>query len=135
VSTYDRSAERESGAYGEAIPARGEAVGAVSTVRKRDRAASQVGEMIEISVPGAQVVRTASGGFLIRIRGAGSFLGSEEPLYVIDGMPVHVDPQRGLDWLSPHDIERVTVLKGPPETSLYGVRGANGVVVITTRLR
>jgi TonB-dependent SusC/RagA subfamily outer membrane receptor len=107
----------------------------VSTVRKGDRPAGHVGELIESRIAGVQIVRTGSGGFLIRIRGAGSFLGSEEPLYVIDGLPVQVDPQRGLDWLTPNDIERVTVLKGPPETSLYGVRGANGVVVIATRLR
>jgi TonB-dependent SusC/RagA subfamily outer membrane receptor len=94
-----------------------------------------VEELLEARFPGVGVIRTSSGGFLIRIRGLGSFLGRPDPLYIIDGTPTEVHPQRGLDWINPSDIRRITVLKGPPETTLYGVRGANGVVVIETRIR
>jgi TonB-dependent SusC/RagA subfamily outer membrane receptor len=54
-------------------------------------------------------------------------------LYVVDGMPVHVVPGRGLDWLNPADVARIDVLKDAASTSIYGVRGGNGVILITTR--
>jgi len=95
--------------------------------------ATQVEARLEGRFPGVEVVRTRSGGFLIRIRGVTTFLGDQTPLYVIDGIPVQVDPERGLDWLSPAEIARIDVLKDPAETSMYGVRGANGVILITTK--
>jgi TonB-dependent starch-binding outer membrane protein SusC len=130
------SAERLTGGYGERLSEpSGGAVQSVTAEHQNRRAVGQVGELLEARFPGVDVIRTAGGGFLVRVRGASSFLGSSEPLYVVDGIPVHVDPQRGLDWLSPHDIRRITVLKAPPETSIYGVRGANGVILIETRRR
>ncbi|MGH9895599.1 MAG: TonB-dependent receptor plug domain-containing protein [bacterium] len=95
--------------------------------------ATQVENLLEGRFPGVDVVRTRSGGFSIRIRGVSTLLGDNQPLYVVDGMPVRVDPERGLDWLSPAEIERIDVLKDPAETSMYGGRGANGVIVITTK--
>ncbi len=95
--------------------------------------ATQVEARLEGRFPGVEVVRTRSGGFLIRIRGVTTFLGDQTPLYVIDGIPVQVDPERGLDWLSLAEIARIDVLKDPAETSMYGVRGANGVILITTK--
>ncbi|MGH2829576.1 MAG: TonB-dependent receptor plug domain-containing protein [Actinomycetota bacterium] len=83
--------------------------------------------------PGVRVVRTPGGGFSIRIRGVSTLLGDTEPLYVVDGIPVNVEPGRGLDWLNPADIARIDVLKDAAETSMYGVRGANGVILITTK--
>ena len=65
----------------------------------------------------------------IRIRGFGSVNGNKSPLYVIDGVPVSGD---NLD-IDPNDIESVTVLKDAAATSIYGSRGANGVIVITTK--
>lgn len=77
------------------------------------------------------VIRTANGGVRIRIL---SGMASEgEPLYVVDGTPVTVIPGRGLDWLSPEQIARIDVLKYPAETAIYGPRGVNGVVIITTK--
>jgi len=61
------------------------------------------------------------------IRGTSTLIGSTTPLYVIDGLPME-----RLD-VSPHDIESVTVLKDGASTALYGARGGNGVVVITTK--
>jgi TonB-dependent SusC/RagA subfamily outer membrane receptor len=94
---------------------------------------ARVEAQLEGRFPGVHVVRTPAGGFLIRIRGVSTILGNKEPLYVLDGMAVEVDAQRGLDWLNPADIARIDVLKDAAETSMYGVRGANGVILITTK--
>jgi TonB-dependent SusC/RagA subfamily outer membrane receptor len=84
-------------------------------------------------VAGVQVIRLAGGGISVRIRGPGSINGDMEPLYVVDGMLVHATADRGLYWLNPADIRRIEILKDASTTSMYGVRGGNGVVVITTR--
>lgn len=81
--------------------------------------------------PGVEVIRTSRGGVSIRILGA--VVGEGEPLYVVDGNPVTVLPGRGLDWLTPEQIERINVLKYPAETAIYGPRGVNGVLIITTK--
>ena len=92
----------------------------------------QLEEWIEGRVPGVSVVRGARGISLL-IRGRGSFLGNTEPLYVLDGVPLVMEPGRGLSWLSPGDIQMLEILKDAGATALYGMRGANGVVLITTR--
>lgn len=65
----------------------------------------------------------------VRVRGGNSILGSNEPLYVIDGFPVNGSPTH----LNNSDIESVEVLKDASATAIYGSRGANGVVLITTK--
>lgn len=65
----------------------------------------------------------------IRIRGAGSINGSQDPLIVVDGMPFDGD----LATINTADIESMTVLKDAASTSLYGARGANGILMITTK--
>jgi len=72
------------------------------------------------------------GGMTVRIRGATSFLGSEEPLFVIDGMVVQ-SADGALDGINPNTIESITVLKNADETAIYGSRGANGVILIKTK--
>jgi TonB-dependent SusC/RagA subfamily outer membrane receptor len=89
--------------------------------------------LLEGQAAGVQVVRHPGGGISFRIRGPTAFNGNNEPLYVVDGMTVFVSPGRGLDWLNPGDIQRIEILKDASTTSMYGVRGANGVVLITTR--
>lgn len=114
----------------------GEGTGALSVVDGDDlqgRPAVHIEELIEGQVAGVQVVHHAGGGISFRIRGTGSINSGNDPLYVVDGMPVHVAPGQGLDWLNPGDIKRIEILKDASTTSMYGVRGANGVVVITTR--
>ena len=114
----------------------GEGTGSVGVVDGEDiqgRPAVHLEELLEGQVAGVQVVRHAGGGISFRIRGTGSFNADNEPLYVVDGMVVNVAPGRGVDWLSPGDIQRIEILKDASTTSMYGVRGANGVVVITTR--
>lgn len=101
--------------------------------RMRGYPVRQVEQLLAGRVPGAQVIRGAAGGFSLRVRGISSLYGSSEPIYVVDGMVVQTVPGRGLDWLNPSDIETIEILKDANSLSWYGVRGANGVVVITTR--
>jgi len=120
--------------YGEDSRAQtGGAVQSVTADQMRPVTVPRVEQLLEGRFPGVEVIRTRDGGFLIRIRGRSTILGDQEPLYVVDGIAVQVEPGHGLDFLSPADIERIDVLKDPAETSMYGVRGANGVVLITTK--
>ena len=84
-------------------------------------------------ISGVTVTRGAQGGISVRIRGPSSFYLSSEPLYVVDGSPVEAGPGGTLTWLNPQDIASIMVLKDPASTGMYGVRGANGVVVIRTK--
>jgi TonB-dependent SusC/RagA subfamily outer membrane receptor len=59
-------------------------------------------------------------------------VGDGEPLYVVDGRPTAVPPNRGIDWLRREDIARIEVVKNPADLAIYGPRGVNGVVLITT---
>jgi TonB-dependent SusC/RagA subfamily outer membrane receptor len=112
--------------------------GAVQTITSAELAnlkVRRVEELLAGRVAGVRVIPTAAGGFMIRIRGVGSLTATTEPLYVIDGMVVHVEKGQGLNWLDPAEIERIDVLKDPAETTMYGVRGANGVILIRTKRR
>lgn len=83
--------------------------------------------------PGVQVVRANNGGLQILIRGgANSFYAGEEPLFLVDETPL-APGSRGIVFLNPNDIERIEVLKNPADVALYGMRGGNGVVKITTK--
>jgi TonB-dependent starch-binding outer membrane protein SusC len=85
-------------------------------------------------VPGITVSRTRDGSIAIRIRGgSSSFYGSNEPLYIVDGVPFQVGQDGGLTGINPRDIASIEVLKDAGATAIYGVRGANGVVIITTK--
>jgi TonB-dependent SusC/RagA subfamily outer membrane receptor len=90
-------------------------------------------KVLQAKVPGLLVTRAANGGIAIQIRGASSFLSSNEPLYVIDGVPMQPGPGGALTGVNPYDIESIQVLKDPADTALYGMRGANGVIVVTTK--
>lgn len=83
--------------------------------------------------PGILVSRTTDGGLQILVRGgSNSFFGGSEPLYVLDETPL---PQgsRGIVYLNPNDIQRIEILKNPADLAIYGIRGGNGVVKITTK--
>jgi iron complex outermembrane receptor protein len=90
-------------------------------------------KLLQAKAPGVLVERTPDGGISVRIRGASSFYGSNEPLYVIDDVPIQPGPGGALTGLNPHTIESIRVLKDPADTGIYGMRGANGVIVITTK--
>lgn len=83
--------------------------------------------------PGVTVTRTADGGVSVRIRGTTSIRGSNEPLYVIDGVEIQPGPGGSLVGINPNDIASIEVIKDPAGEAMYGVRGANGVIVITTK--
>ena len=84
-------------------------------------------------ISGVTVARAPGGGISVLIRGPGSFYASNEPLYVVNGVPIQAGPNGSLSWLSPRDIESNTALKDPSTAAIYGVRGANGVIVIRTK--
>ncbi len=69
------------------------------------------------------------GGTQIRIRGGNSMIGSNDPLFVVDGFPI----TGGIDYLNPSDIVSIDILKDASGTAIYGARGANGVVIVTTK--
>lgn len=83
--------------------------------------------------PGVVVTRAPDGGLSVRIRGTTSIHGSNEPLYVIDGMAIRPGPGGSLEGINPYDIESIEVLKDAASTTMYGMRGANGVIVIKTK--
>jgi TonB-dependent SusC/RagA subfamily outer membrane receptor len=95
---------------------------------KATRKVTRVEELLEGRFPGVRVLRAPGGGISVRIRGS-----DNEPLYVVDGVPVEVTAGRGLDWFSPADVARIEVLMDATETTMYGGRGANGVILITTK--
>jgi TonB-dependent SusC/RagA subfamily outer membrane receptor len=84
-------------------------------------------------ISGVSVRQTANGGLAVRIRGRSSLHGTSQPLYVIDGMPIEPGHDGSLHGINAYDIESIRVLKDVTDTAIYGVRGANGVVVITTK--
>lgn len=98
--------------------------GSLETVEDVFRAAS----------PGLRITRTSNGGIAVQlIRGPSSFYSSNEPLYVVDGTPFQPGPGGALNGINPHDIASIKVLKDPADTAVWGMRGANGVIVITTK--
>jgi TonB-dependent SusC/RagA subfamily outer membrane receptor len=84
-------------------------------------------------VSGVDVSRTTGGGISIRIRNASSFYAGTQPLYILDGSPITPGADGTIVGLNAHDIEYIKVLKDAPDTAIYGVRGANGVIVIKTK--
>lgn len=84
--------------------------------------------------PGVNVMYTADGGLVVRIRGGSSSLvGNNAPLYVVDGVPVVSGDDGSLKGINPNDIESIKVLKDAASESMYGIRGANGVILIRTK--
>jgi TonB-dependent SusC/RagA subfamily outer membrane receptor len=81
--------------------------------------------------PGLDVIRLPSGGITFRIRGVSTIMGRSDPLIIVDG--IELQSGDGLLSLNPDDIARIEVLKDAASTAAYGVRGANGVIVITTK--
>ena len=69
--------------------------------------------------------------FVVRIHSG--LVGDGEPLYVIDGTPMTISPNTGINWFKPDDIAQIQVLKRPDELTVYGARGVNGVILITTK--
>lgn len=128
----DRAATRD----GAAEP---QELGAVSTYVPTDAEGrvARLGDMLMGRVPGLEVTRRSDGRYSLRIRGPRTLRGSgsnEEPLLVVDGTPVpDGSTTAALNAIAPRDVASVRVLRDASSTSIYGMRGANGVVVITTK--
>ena len=110
------------------------AVSSVSSDGLKDRSSVNFGEAIAGQVAGVLIQQTNGSpgdeGLMIRIRGVGSITQSADPLYVIDGYPMEGN---AFSLLNPSDIESIQILKDASSTAIYGSRGANGVVIITTK--
>jgi TonB-dependent starch-binding outer membrane protein SusC len=114
---------------------RAEGAGAdVSAEEIGQNRAQPIEQILMSRVPGLWVTRTADGGVAMRIRGATSIHGSNEPLFVIDGMPVLSGPNGSLTGINPYDIASIRVLKDATDVTMYGLRGANGVILVTTKV-
>lgn len=113
---------------------RADVTGAVATVRVEDlgREVTSLEDLFR-GLAGVTVRRLGDGGISLRIRGAPSFSSSGEPLYVINGVPIHAPAGQALMGVSAKDITRIDVLKDAGATAIYGSRGANGVVLIFTK--
>ena len=88
--------------------------------------------MLAGRISGVKVTRAPGGGITVRIGGPTSFYARQDPLFIVDGVPIEGGPNGTLSWLSPHDIESITALD-LSSTAIYGVRGSNGVIVIRTK--
>jgi TonB-dependent SusC/RagA subfamily outer membrane receptor len=100
---------------------------------EREGGAPPIQKVLQGRVSGVVVESTAGGGVAVRIRGPNSFYGGQQPLYILDGVPFNPGPNGALTGLNPYDIESIEVLKNPADIGIYGVRGANGVIVIKTK--
>jgi len=129
--------------------------GALTSVKVKDNVANQSGtidQLLQGRAAGVQVTQNAGApgsGISVKIRGTNSLRGNNEPLYVVDGVIISSagedviaaggvgnsgqETQNGLNGINPRDIESMQVLKDASATAIYGSRGANGVVLITTK--
>ncbi|PKQ45371.1 SusC/RagA family TonB-linked outer membrane protein [Confluentibacter flavum] len=106
-------------------------VSSVSIGEIEDVSTSRIDQAIIGKVAGMQIIpSTGEPGAdpIIRIRGVGSISASPNPLFVVDGFPIG-----SIETLNPNDIESIDVLKDASATAIYGSRGANGVIIITTK--
>ena len=128
--------------------------GSVSSVKVSEtisRQSTTVDQLLQGRAAGVQVTQNAANpgsGISVRIRGTSSLRGNNEPLYVVDGIIISSasedvvatggnntgqEQQNGLNGINPRDIEDIQVLKDASATAIYGSRGANGVILITTK--
>ena len=116
--------------------------GSISTISGKS-IASQTVSSVDQAIAGqaagvyvSHLTGTPGGGASIRVRGTGSITAGNEPLYVIDGFPVEGSYSRDLNplaMINPNDIESIQILKDASSAAIYGSRGSNGVVLITTK--
>jgi len=89
-------------------------------------------QLLLARVPGLTLTRAPDGHAVLHLRGETTLMGEEEPLIVVNGIPL--GPNAGnLSAVDPHDIETVQVLRDAAATAAYGIRGANGVILIRTK--
>ncbi len=131
-------------------------IGTINTTQLQDKAGLSFSEAMVGQVAGVQIQQTTGapgGGFSIKIRGTGSITGGSQPLYVIDGVPIDnvigtqavqssmstyitsngQQAQNPMATINPNDIQSIDILKDASATAIYGSRGSNGVILITTK--
>jgi TonB-dependent starch-binding outer membrane protein SusC len=120
-----------------------ETTGAIASVKSEDiiqTPVTNVAQGLQARMAGVQITQNSSapgGNISVRVRGTNSINGTSEPLYIVDGIQISnsggVNEVSPLSTINPSDIESVEVLKDASATAIYGSRGANGVVLITTK--
>lgn len=108
-------------------------IASVSSKELKSTPITSLGQGLQGRAAGVQIMQTSNapgGGISMRIRGGNSIQGGNEPLYVIDGFPLSNESS---PTINPNDIESIDILKDASATAIYGSRGANGVVIITTK--
>ena len=119
---------------GPAARSSGNAAGAVSSVDlSRAQQVNRIEDLFAGRVAGVVAVRLPNGRLSVRIRGNHTMIANDEPLYVIDGLPISGNSESVLANIDPSDVQRIEVLKDAGSTAMYGSRGASGVIVITTK--
>lgn len=116
--------------------------GAIASLNQKavkDLPVSSVDQKMIGQVAGVQIQQVSGApgaGTSIKIRGSGSLGAGNEPLFVVDGMPYSAGMNQALNplmFIDPNNIESITILKDASSTAIYGSRGANGVIMITTK--
>lgn len=130
-------------------------VASISSGQLKDRGSVTFTEAMVGQVAGVQVQQTTGapgGGFSVKVRGVGSITSGTQPLYVVDGVPIDnvittsavqntlwgltttgQQPQDAMASINPNDIQSIEILKDASSTAIYGSRGSNGVILITTK--
>jgi TonB-linked SusC/RagA family outer membrane protein len=109
--------------------------GAVAGINEKDIKSRPVNDALQAmqgKVAGVDISSTERPGTVatVNVRGVRSLTASNSPLYVVDGIPLMTG---GIEYINPNDIESIDVLKDASATAIYGSRGANGVVIVTTK--
>ena len=140
---------------GYGVQKKSDLTGAVSSLKEKDfnkGVVTSPTDMIQGRIPGVNITTNGGepgAGVSVRVRGANSIRSGQEPLYVVDGIPLDItdvqpagastagvgssSTKNPLNLLNPDDIESIDVLKDASATAIYGSRGANGVVIVTTK--
>ena len=94
----------------------------------------RLADLIQQRVPGINLSETSDGRVKVRSRGVTSFTSDNQPLFVVDDIPVDPEPDGTLPGVTVNEIESIKVYKDPADTSRWGMRGANGVIVVKTKV-
>src|SRR5690606_13313819 len=120
------------------------AISSISSEEISELPVASLDQALQGRAAGVNIANTGSPGVspIVRIRGLGT-VGNNDPLYVIDGMPVsgnnatggtnNMSSSGGLNGINPNDIESIQILKDASAAAIYGSRAANGVILITTK--
>lgn len=106
----------------------------VLTAEDIERSPGQTLEQLLLAhVPGLMLTRAPDGRPVLVLRGTSTFMGEQEPLFVVNGIPLGPNASGNLSAINPRDIDTVEVLRDAGATAAYGIRGSNGVIIIRTK--